>query len=104
MSSASRIAAGGDFSPSAKLHVSSGSTSTGNIFQRYLSIIVGDGTATQTLTDVCAIFDSSVWCKSKFTTSSDIRIKNNIQDINDDTPLLFILITSLELEMLLPQV
>jgi hypothetical protein len=70
-----------------KLHVASGSTSTGNIYQRYLSIIIGDGTNTQTLTDVCAIFDSSVWCKSKFTTSSDIRIKNNIKDIDDDTAL-----------------
>jgi hypothetical protein len=73
--------------PAAKLHVASGSTSTGNIYQRYLSIIIGDGTNTQTLTDVCAIFDSSVWCKSKFTTSSDIRIKNNIKDIDDDTAL-----------------
>ncbi len=34
-----------------------------------------------------AIFDSSVWCKSRFTTSSDERIKKNIQDINDDTSL-----------------
>jgi len=82
----------GTLSPAAKLHVASGSTSTGNIFQRYLSIILGDGTATQTLTDVCAIFDSSVWTKSKFTTSSDERIKKNIQDINDDTALQKILL------------
>jgi hypothetical protein len=68
----------------AKLHVGSGAASTGNIYQRYISLIIGDGTATQTLTDVCAIFDSSVWCKSRFTTSSDERIKKNIQDINDD--------------------
>jgi hypothetical protein len=64
--------------------VGSGAASTGNIYQRYISLIIGDGTATQTLTDVCAIFDSSVWCKSRFTTSSDERIKKNIQDINDD--------------------
>jgi hypothetical protein len=79
-------------SPGSKLHVSSGAFSTGNIFQRYLSIILGDGSATQTLTDVCAIFDSSVWCKSRFTTSSDIRIKTNIQDINDDEALQKILL------------
>jgi hypothetical protein len=70
----------------------SGSTSTGNIFQRYFSIVLGDGTNTQTLTDVCAIFDSSVWCKSKYTVSSDERIKKNIQDINDDTALQKILL------------
>jgi hypothetical protein len=44
----------------AKLHVGSGAKSTGSIFQRYLSIVIGEGTATQTLTDVCAIFESSV--------------------------------------------
>jgi hypothetical protein len=57
-----------------------------------LSIVLGDGTATQTLTDVCAIFESSVWCKSKFTVSSDERIKTNIQDINDDEALQKILL------------
>jgi len=62
-------------SPSAKLHIASGLFSTGSIFQRYLSIILGDGSATQTLTDVCAIFGSSVWCKSRYTVSSDERIK-----------------------------
>ena len=76
----------------AKLHVGSGSSSTGSIFQRYLSIVIGDGTATQTLTDVCAIFESSVWCKSRYTVSSDERIKTNIQDINDDEALQKILL------------
>ncbi len=68
--------------PQAKLHVASGSTSTGNILQKYFSIILNDGNSiTQTLTDVCAIFESSVWCKQRFSTSSDERIKTNIQDI-----------------------
>jgi len=76
----------------AKLHVGSGAKSTGSIFQRYLSIVIGEGTATQTLTDVCAIFESSVWCKSRYTVSSDERIKTNIQDINDDEALQKILL------------
>jgi hypothetical protein len=77
----------------AKLHVGSGTTSTGNIYQKYYSIFLNDQTPqNQTLTDVCAIFESSVWCKSKFTTSSDIRIKTNIQDINDDEALQKILL------------
>ena len=76
----------------AKLHVGTGTASTGNIYQRYVSIVLGDGTATQTLSDVCAIFDSSLWCKSKITISSDERIKKNIQDINDDSALQKILL------------
>ncbi len=60
MSSASRIAIG-DFSPSAKLHVASGSTSTGNTYQKYYSVFINDQTLQyQTLTDVCAIFESLV--------------------------------------------
>jgi hypothetical protein len=33
------------------------------------------------------IFECSVWCKQRFTTSSDIIIKTNIVDIDDDTAL-----------------
>jgi hypothetical protein len=72
-----------------KLHVSSGSTSTGNTFQnKYYSVFINDQTIQyQTSTDVCAIFESSVWCKQRFTTCSDERIKTNIQDMNDDEAL-----------------
>ena len=59
----------GNATGDAKLHVGSGTTSTGNIYQRYFSIVLGDGTATQTLSNVCAIFDSSLWCKDKITVS-----------------------------------
>jgi hypothetical protein len=77
----------------AKLHVASGTTSTGSIYQKYYSIFINDQTPqTQTLTDVCAIFESSVWCKSRYTVSSDERIKTNIQDINDDEALQKILL------------
>ena len=79
--------------PAAKLHVNSGTASTGSIFQKYWSIIINDQTAqTQTLSDVCAIFESSVWCKSRYSVSSDERIKKNIQDINDDSALQKILL------------
>jgi len=77
----------------AKLHVGSGALSTGNIYQKYYSIFINDQTPQyQTLADVCAIFESSVWCKSKYTVSSDERIKTNIQDINDDEALQKILL------------
>ncbi len=41
----------------------------------------------QTLSTVCAIFDSAKWRKDKISVSSDIRIKKNIEDIDDDTAL-----------------
>jgi hypothetical protein len=73
--------------PAAKLHVGSGATTTGNIYQKYLSVYLQEGYALQTLTNECAIFDSSLWCKDRVTASSDVRIKTNIQDINDDLAL-----------------
>jgi hypothetical protein len=77
----------------AKLHVGSGTSSTGNIYQKYYSIFPNDQTPQdQTLTNVCAIFESSVWCKSRYSVSSDERIKTNIQDINDDEALQKILL------------
>lgn len=42
---------------------------------------------TKTITDVCAIFDSSIWCKSVIAASSDIRIKKDIEDVDDHTAL-----------------
>jgi hypothetical protein len=49
--STSRIGIG--ISPSSKLHVSSGSTSTGNKYQKYNSVFLNDQTLQwQTLTDV----------------------------------------------------
>ena len=36
-----------------------------------------------TFGSLCAIFDTNVWCKSNSMASSDIRIKKEIEDIND---------------------
>ena len=76
----------------AKLHVSYGTPLTGNIYQRLLSLDLGDRTGYQTLSKIYAIFDSSVWTKSKFTTICDEIINKNIQDINDDISLQKILL------------
>jgi hypothetical protein len=40
-----------------------------------------------TYNDICATFNSSIWCKSAIIISSDERIKKDIQDINDDSAL-----------------
>ena len=47
--------------------------------------------ASTTLIDVCSRFNSSVWCTSWIVSSSDIRIKEDGQDINDDSALNMIL-------------
>ncbi len=40
-----------------------------------------------TVDDVCSIFESSIWSKGNVATASDVRIKTNISDINDDSAL-----------------
>ena len=73
--------------PSAKLHVTAGNTETGSQFMRYFNSGQNITTATQNVVNVCAIFDTSIWCKSTFLSASDSRIKNNIEDINEDLAL-----------------
>ncbi len=36
-----------------------------------------------TFSSICAIFDTNVWCKSNSMASSGIRIKKDIEDIDD---------------------
>ena len=36
-----------------------------------------------TFGSLCAIFDTNVWCKNNSMASSDIRIKKDVEDIND---------------------
>ena len=36
---------------------------------------------------ICAVFESNLWCKSNIMSSSDIRIKKDIEDIDDTTAL-----------------
>lgn len=40
-----------------------------------------------TVDNVCSIFESSIWSKGNVATASDARIKTNISDINDDSAL-----------------
>jgi len=44
-----------------------------------------------TFIDVCARFGSTMWCSSWIASSSDSRIKGDIEDINDDSALHMIL-------------
>ena len=74
--------------PSARLHVATGSVSTGSVNQRWFDFSNSLQSQTTATTDVCAIFDSSIWCKGRFAaTRSDIRIEKNIADIRDDSAL-----------------
>jgi hypothetical protein len=86
ITSAGRVGIGAT-NPQALLQVAPGGTSTGSITQRYFSAPINITTTTTATTNVCAIFDSSLWCKDIITSSSDERIKTNITDINDDTAL-----------------
>lgn len=73
--------------PVAKLHVASGSYNTGSINQRYFNYGTALTQGALTMADVCGVFDSSIWVKSYIASSSDARIKKEINDINDDNAL-----------------
>jgi hypothetical protein len=69
----------------AKLHVASGSYATGLTTLRYWNVGTTNLTSGGSFNNICAIFDSSIWCKSSYVAfSSDERIKTNIKDIEDD--------------------
>ena len=72
----------------AKLHVASGTYATGLTTLRYWNVGTTNITLGASFNDICAIFDSSIWCKSSYVAfSSDERIKTNIKDIEDDEAL-----------------
>ena len=48
-------------------------------------------TTTTPMTNVAGYFNGSVWATSRFLSTSDSRIKESIQDINDDNALQMIL-------------
>ena len=79
--------------PSYPLEVSGGSTTTSVTVQNsYLTANgVTQGSTTQTHNLICAKFNNSTWCTRTIITSSDSRIKEDIQDINDDSALQMIL-------------
>jgi hypothetical protein len=74
--------------PDFQLEVSNGKTQT--ISAYYLSS-EGLGYGAGVWNDIVAKFNGNVWTTYNFVASSDIRIKEDIQDINDDTALQSIL-------------
>jgi len=82
----------GTATPDARLHVTAGvSTAFGNegvsTWLGYIGMMNSSGVGQyywgNTFGSLCAIFDTNVWCKSNSMASSDIRIKKDIEDIND---------------------
>ena len=78
--------------PVFRLDVASAALQSATINMRYFnydtSIMSG---INETLFDTCAKFHSSIWVLSWISSSSDTRIKEDIQDINDDSALQMIL-------------
>jgi hypothetical protein len=76
--------------PYSPLHVGTATVSSGaaQSLSYFTSNAVAEiVNASTTLSDVCAMFDSSILVKDTIASSSDQRIKKNIQDINDDSAL-----------------
>lgn len=73
--------------PTVPLHVdTSNFSATSNVMFFDVNNVVKFQTG-KVIPDVCAIFDSSIWCKSTIAAASDSRIKKNIEDIDDHTAL-----------------
>jgi hypothetical protein len=77
------------------LEIGAGTGTTGNIGQRYFNISNTSGTGPSyavTTNNIIALkVDGTIWVTGGFIVSSDIRIKNDIQDIIDDSALQIIL-------------
>lgn len=73
--------------PYANLHVGSSNLLFSEQGIKSFSI---DNTAIQTsnsINNICSIFESSIWSKANVAAASDARIKTNIKDIDDDNAL-----------------
>jgi hypothetical protein len=73
-------------SPQTLLHVGSSTYSSTGTFKFFNNTNTNIQTTTS-IGNICAYFDSSIIVKNKIISSSDVRIKTNISDINDDTAL-----------------
>jgi hypothetical protein len=82
----------GIIAPNYKLEVVAGTGTTGAITNTYFRVSTALTTSAVAIADVCAKFNSSIWIAGgSVVASSDIRIKEDIQDINDDNALNMIL-------------
>jgi hypothetical protein len=77
----------GTTNPLSKLHVGSDIYSIPSQNLRYFNASTDMTYALTSFTDVCSVFDSSIWVKSTIASSSDERIKKNVIDINDESAL-----------------
>jgi hypothetical protein len=73
-------------SPQTLLHVGSSTYSSTGTFKFFNNTNTNIQTTTS-IGNICAYFDSSIIVKNKIISSSDVRIKTNISDINDDSAL-----------------
>jgi hypothetical protein len=87
-----RLGIGFDTYPAYTLDVPiNGTGSTGTLGLRYFNYNTNIVASTTYIDNVCARFSGSIWCGSWIASSSDSRIKEDIEDINDDTALNMIL-------------
>jgi hypothetical protein len=80
----------GTNNPSFRLEVSGGLLNAGTFNAYYLNS-GGTGAYGGPWTDTLVKFNGAIWCTGNILASSDMRIKEDIQDINDDTALQSIL-------------
>ena len=73
--------------PYSPLHVGDGTSTFSGTMTFFTSNATGQLASASSLANVCAIFDSSILVKNTIASSSDARIKKNIQDINDGSAL-----------------
>ena len=68
--------------PSYRLHIASGTTTSGSATYRYFNAGTAPTVATANFTDCCAYFGSTIIVGSWIASSSDIRIKKDIKDVD----------------------
>jgi len=73
--------------PQFKLEVASGAGSISSISYKYFNLNNNLTTSTVPINDICAKFNSSIWCANSIISSSDNRIKKEIVPINNSNAL-----------------